>query len=292
MQKRFFSDNIIIRYKLIYPLGKKILELKQVEFRDKKCFILDMDGTIYLGDKLIEGTKEFLELLDKQNKKYLFVTNNSSKSAKDYMNKLNKLGIYAKEESILTSGEATCIYLNRNSPGAKVYVVGTEELLKEFIDYGFDVTNGREELPDYVVLGFDTSLNYRKIWEACNFIRKGVPFIATHPDYNCPLENGEFMPDCGAMIEMFKASTGISPKIIGKPNKEIVEVIYEKTGLGSEDIAIVGDRLYTDIMTGKNSGITSVLVLSGETKIEDLEETELNPDIVLESIRNLYEILL
>lgn len=263
-----------------------------MELKNKKCFILDMDGTIYLGDKLIEGTKEFLELLEKQNKKYLFVTNNSSKSAKDYVDKLNRLGIYAKKENILTSGEATCIYLNRYNPGAKVYVVGTEGLLKEFRDYGFNVTNGREELPDYVVLGFDTSLNYMKIWEACSFIRKGVPFIATHPDYNCPLENGEFMPDCGAMIEMFKASTGIFPKIIGKPNKEIVDVIYEKTNLSSKDIAIVGDRLYTDIMTGKNSGITSILVLSGETKAEDLEDTEISPDIVLESVKNLYEILI
>ncbi len=263
-----------------------------MELRNKKCFVLDMDGTIYLGDKLIEGTKEFLKLLDKQNKKYLFVTNNSSKSAKDYVKKLNKLGIEASEGNILTSGEATCIYLNRYKPKAKVYVVGTNELLEEFKAYDFNVINNTETIPDYVVLGFDTSLSYKKIWEACDFIRQGIPFVATHPDYNCPIENGEFMPDCGAMIEMFKASTGIFPKIIGKPNKEIVDVIYEKTGLSAKDIAIVGDRLYTDIMTGKNSGITSVLVLSGETSLKDIKETEINPDIVLDSIKDLYEILL
>ncbi|WIV12540.1 HAD-IIA family hydrolase [Proteiniborus sp. MB09-C3] len=263
-----------------------------MDLRNKKCFILDMDGTIYLGDKLLKGSKEFLELLNEQNKRYLFVTNNSSKSARDYVKKLKSLGIEANECDVLTSGEATCIYLNMQKPNAKVYVVGTDELLMEFKAHGFNVINGTQILPDYVVLGFDTTLNYMKIWEACNFIRQGIPFIATHPDLNCPIENGGFMPDCGAMIEMFKASTDVLPKIIGKPNKEIVDVIFEKTGLKSEDIAVVGDRLYTDIMIGKNSGITSVLVLSGETRLEDLKESEIDPDIILDSIKDLYEMLL
>lgn len=262
-----------------------------MELKDKVCFVLDMDGTIYLGEKLLKGSREFLELLKRQNKRYLFVTNNSSKSAKEYVKKLRKLGIYAEEEDILTSGEATCIYLNKKKPNSNVYIVGTEALVKEFKNHGFNVVNGTKLYPDYVVLGFDTTLEYKKIWEACDYIRKGVPFIATHPDYNCPIENGGFMPDCGAMIEMFKASTGVSPKVIGKPNKEIVEVIFEKTGLRHEEIAIVGDRLYTDIKTGLNNGITSILVLSGETKAEDLKTTEIKPDYVFESIEELYRLL-
>lgn len=263
-----------------------------MNLKNKKCFILDMDGTIYLGGKLLNGSKEFLELLDKQNKKHLFVTNNSSKSVIDYVIKLNRLGIEAKEADILTSGEATCIYLNKQKTNANVYVVGTDELLNEFYRYRFNVINDTDMFPDYVVLGFDTSLCYKKIWKACDFIRQGVPFIATHPDFNCPIENGGFMPDCGSMIEMFKASTGVSPKIIGKPYKEIVDVIFEKTGFNPGDIAIVGDRLYTDIMTGKNSGITSILVLSGETKQEDIKNSETYPDVILNSVKDLYEMLL
>ncbi|MTI46203.1 MAG: HAD-IIA family hydrolase [Firmicutes bacterium] len=247
-----------------------------------------MDGTIYLGDRLINGAKEFIDLLREQNKKFLFMTNNSSKSAMEYKIKLNRLGIEVEEKDIFTSGEATCIYIDNNSTKKNVYLLGTEELEQEFIRYGFNIVNNRSIAPDFVVLGFDTDLNYKKLWKACDYIREGMPFIATHPDINCPLEGGKFMPDCGAMIEMIKASTGVEPKIIGKPNQEIIEGIFQKTGLTKEELCIVGDRLYTDIATGINSEVNTVLVLSGETKQGDLDKSPIGPDLVVNSIADIY----
>lgn len=259
--------------------------------KDKNIFLLDMDGTIYLGDELIDGSKDFLETIKKQGKRYIFLTNNSSKSKEIYVEKLNNLGIHALEEEVFTSGEATTMYLKKQKEGAKVYLLGTKALEEEFIREGFILEKERHKNIDYVVLGFDTTLTYEKLWGACEYISEGVEYIATHPDFNCPLANDKFMPDAGAMAAFIEASTGKTPKVIGKPNKEIVESIVSKYGLNKEDMAIVGDRLYTDIKTGENAGIVSVLVYSGETKDEDYRKSETRASFVFNSVKDMIDLL-
>lgn len=257
------------------------------DLKDIKCFLLDMDGTFYLGNKLIDGSLEFLDILEEKDKTFLFLTNNSSKNSNAYKEKLTNLGCPIEEDKVFTSGEATTIYLSKRKYGAKVFLLGTPYLEEEFIQKGFHLVKDRSERPDFVVLGFDTTLTYEKLWIACDFIRDGVEYIATHPDYNCPLEGGKFMPDAGAMIKMIEGSTGKLPKVIGKPHKYIIEAIIEKYKLKSNEIAMVGDRLYTDIKLGVNTGITSILVMSGETTARIYEESNIKADYVFPSIKEL-----
>ncbi len=265
-------------------LGEKMKSIKDI-----KCFLLDMDGTFYLGNKLINGALEFLEILKSQNKEFLFLTNNSSKNKLAYKDKLEKLGCLVEKDKIFTSGEAATIYLRDILPAAKIYILGTKCLEEEFGDAGFKIINDTKEEPDYVVLGFDTTLTYNKLWKACDLIREGTPYIATHPDFNCPIEDGKFMPDTGAMIELIAASTGRRPHVIGKPNKDIIEALCIKYGYNKEEMAIIGDRLYTDIKTGENAEIVSILVLSGETSLFDYEKSDIRADYVYKSIKEICE---
>jgi len=252
--------------------------------RGLKCFLLDMDGTIYLGDKLLPRAKEFIDYLKLSGRSFLFMTNNSSKDRYSYVEKLAKLGIACLPDDILTSGEATCIYLKSLKPAARVYLLGTPFLEREFCEWGFELT---AENPDFVVLGFDQTLTYEKLSTACTLIRNGVPFVATHPDFNCPTETG-YIPDTGAMIELIKASTGIAPKVIGKPNEEIIRSAFQKRKFALAEYTVVGDRLYTDIAAGNNAGICSILVLSGESTLEDVEKSAVQPVVVA---KNVAEIL-
>lgn len=259
--------------------------------KDINVFLLDMDGTIYLGDELIQGAKEFLVRIKERGKRYIFLTNNSSKNKKTYVEKLNRLGIDAVEDEVFTSGEATTMYINKEKPGAKIYLLGTEALEEEFVKSGFVLEKERNKDIDYVVLGFDTTLTYEKLWGACEYISEGVEYIATHPDFNCPLANDKFMPDAGAMAAFIEASTGRTPRVIGKPNKEVVDSISLKYGLSKDDMAMVGDRLYTDIKTGQNAGITSILVYSGETKEEDYKSSEIKGDYVFDSVKDMIDLI-
>ena len=238
-------------------------------------FLLDMDGTFYLGNALLPGAAHFLEVLKTQGKEYLFLTNNSSRHRKSYADKLTRLGLAVPEDRVLTSGEAAALSLKKSHPGSRLYVMGTPELESEFRTAGFKLD---ETLPDVVVLGFDTTLTYAKLWKLCDLVRAGLPYIATHPDLNCPTENS-LMPDIGAMIAFVKASTGREPdEIIGKPNRWMVEAAGQKMGLALEDLGMIGDRLYTDIALGQTSGILTVLVLSGETTAEDAAASIHIPD--------------
>lgn len=259
------------------------------KLKEKKCFLLDMDGTIYLGDELIDGAKEFLEKVKEKNKKYLFLTNNSSKSKSSYVEKLGKLGIKAEEEEIFTSGEATTIYLNKIKQGAKIFLLGTKALENEFEKAGFQLIKERDQKIDFVVLGFDTTLTYEKLWIACDYISEGVEYVATHPDFVCPLAGGKCMPDVGSIMALIKGTTGKEPLVVGKPNKYIVEGILEKYKLNKEDIGIVGDRLYTDIRTGLDNGFSSILVMSGETDENMLKNTDFIPNYVFDSIKDMIE---
>ena len=263
-------------------------EDKVQKLKDVRVFLLDMDGTIFLGEKLLPRAKEFLDYLRSSGRRFIFLTNNSSKDKGSYVEKLKKLGIEAKPEEILTSGEATCIYLK--SIGTKrVYLMGTPELENEFRSWGIELT---EQAPEYVVLGFDKTLTYHKLVVGCEFLRRGIPFIATHPDFNCPMEN-TYIPDTGSMIELMKASTGVSPKVIGKPNKEIIESAFKKFNNehDKKEFAMVGDRVYTDVKTGINAGICAILVLSGESTLQTVEESDVKPTVIAENVGEIMDCL-
>ena len=252
-----------------------------------QCFLLDMDGTFYLGDQLLPGANNFLQLLDQRGTSYLFLTNNSSKSAKEYADKLLGFGLQVSEDKIFTSGEATCIYLRKTIPDANVFLMGTKALEDEFLRQGIRLNRGKA---DVAVLGFDTGLTYAKLWKFCDLIRTGIPYIATHADFNCPTENG-FMPDVGSMMALITASTGRQPDVvIGKPNQPIVDAIAEKIGLPLGKIAMVGDRLYTDIALGQ-TGIKTVLVLSGETNLEEAQKSEFQADWVMQDIAEFGRVI-
>ena len=248
-----------------------------------------MDGTFYLGSSLIDGALDFLETLKKNNRSFLFLTNNSSKNKAAYKNKLENMGCHIHEEDVFTSGEATTIYLADIKPGADIFLLGNEFLHEEFEESGFIIVNDKGTKPDFVVLGFDTTLTYDKLWKACDWLREGVPYIATHPDFNCPLEDGKYMPDTGSMIEMIAASIGRRPHVIGKPNNDIVDAICKKYGYKKHEIAMVGDRLYTDIKMGETAGILSVLVLTGEATMEDYNLSDIRADYIFPSIKELGE---
>ncbi len=251
------------------------------KLKNVQCFLLDMDGTFYLGEHLLEGAARFLDVLKDQKKNFLFLTNNSSSRGSRYAEKISRLGIPMLEELVLTSGEATALYLKEHHPNAKLFVMGTPALEDEFREHGFNLV---QQNPDMIVLGFDQTLTYKKMWMLCDFVRAGIPYIATHPDFNCPTETG-FMPDTGAMIAFVKASTGREPDlIVGKPNRLIVEAASLKMGIPVEQLAMIGDRLYTDIALGEASGIPAVLVLSGETKMEDLQDSPFKPDYIFENL--------
>ncbi len=253
--------------------------------------MLDMDGTFYLGNQIIDGSLDFLKTLEDTGREYIFMTNNSSKNSSCYKDKLAKMGCEVDEDRIFTSGEATAIYLNELKAGASLFVLGTKYLKDEFKAAGFTLVEDRSKKPDFVVLGFDTDLTYERLWMACDLIREGVSYIATHPDFNCPLEGGKFMPDAGAMIAFIKASTGKDPLVIGKPSKNIVDAICTKYGWKKEEIAMVGDRLYTDILLGEKASISSILVYSGETSKKDYEASEIEASFCFENLSEISKVL-
>ncbi len=253
-----------------------------------KAFVLDMDGTIYLGNELFEFTPKFLDQVAGTNREYYFFTNNSSKDINDYVTKLNRMGIEIKRSQIMVSTHVIEHFLKENHPGAKLYVVGTPALKKAFRQNGWDVV---EEQPDIVILGFDTTLTYEKLSKACEYIRDGCTYYGINPDFNCPLENNRFIPDCGSMAKCIEASTGKFPEFFGKPSKRTLEYIVKHTGLKQSQIAIIGDRLYTDIAVADDSEVTSILVLSGETKKEDLKTSPHHPSIMVEDIGVLIDLL-
>ena len=253
-----------------------------------KCFALDMDGTIYLGEKWIDGAKAFLERIEASGKTYVFLTNNSSKNAAAYVEKLARMGLSVGEEKIVTSGQATIHYLKRHFPDQKVFLLGNALLREEFLQAGIVL---EEDHPDVVVTAFDTSLDYQKMCRVCDFVRGGLPYLATHPDYNCPTEEG-FIPDVGAIHAFIHASAFRYPdRVIGKPNGDIIDYLTIRVNTERGHIAMVGDRLYTDIAAGRNHGLQSVLVLSGETALEDVRGSETKPHLIFSSVREMIPYL-
>ncbi len=257
-----------------------------------KCFLFDMDGTINLGNEIIPGMEGFFDKLKASGRDYYLLTNNSSRSHEHYVNKMNGLGVPVTRKEVLISSDACTNWLQKNKPGARLFVLGTPQLLETITDAGFTLTNSLEEPVDYVVVGFDQTLTYDRLTIACRLIDKGVPYVATHPDVRCPIEGGEFIPDTGAMIALIKTATGKSPeRIFGKPFEYMVDVALDKTGYKKEEIAMVGDRLATDIAFGLNNGILSILVLTGEASLEDVEKENIHPDIILNHAKEILDYL-
>ncbi len=252
-----------------------------------ELFLLDLDGTLYLGDRLIPGASEFITFLQGSKHKFLILTNNSSKDPAAYQQKLETLGIRITTEQIFTSGDATIYSLDRQYPQARVFVAGTIHLKKLFRLAGYRVVNKN---PEVIVLGFDTGIPYETLRKTCDFVRSGLPYFATHPDLNCPVEAGS-IPDTGAFIALVTAATGRKPdEICGKPFPSMVAAISERMNCPVEKMAMVGDRLSTDIALG-SAGIKTILVLSGETSLEDLKDTIYQPDLILQDVAGLHQLL-
>ena len=261
------------------------------KIQDIKLFLFDMDGTLYLGDRLYDFTKELLATIKSSGGKYMFMTNNSSKSVADYIKKLAKLGIESNYDDFITSSQATSYYLAKYHKGATLYVCGTESLKEELRSNGFKITQSLDET-DLIVMGFDTELTFQKLHDVSKLLltRPNIPYIATNPDYVCPTEFGS-VPDCGSVCDMLYNVSGRRPIFIGKPEPLMPILAMDKTGYTKAQTAVIGDRIYTDIKSGINAGVTTVLVLSGETTREILDASPEKPDYVMESANEILKAL-
>lgn len=252
--------------------------------KNKKLYIFDMDGTVYMEDSVFPFAVDFIHKLRNSGRRILFFTNNASKNISVYFDKLNKMGFDVSEDEILSSADVCTGFLNRYRNGKSVYLLGTPALEEHFVKHNVPLCrNG--ETPDIVVVSFDLTLTYEKLKNACTYIREGAEFISTHPDFNCPVKDG-YIPDSGAICAAVTASTGVQPRFFGKPYPETADMICSITGYDKKDMCIFGDRLYTDIALGKSNGITSVLVLTGEATKEDAENAPENstPDFIYPSL--------
>lgn len=252
-----------------------------------RLFLLDMDGTIYLDNDLFDGTLDFLEYVRKIGGRYIFLTNNSSKSVNKYIEKLDSLGIKTTADDFLTSTDATVLYLKRKNYN-KIYAFGTTSFKEQLRDSGLSITDTLEDGIDCLCMGFDTELTFQKLEDACILLGRGVDYIATNPDWVCPTSYG-YVPDCGSVSQMLFNATKRMPKFIGKPEPDMALLAMEKTGYGKEETLVMGDRLYTDIACGVNAEISTVFVLSGEGTMEDVEISETKPEFIYKNIRELYE---
>ncbi len=277
-------------------------ELKKKILEDTELFVLDMDGTFYLGNNILDGALSFLEAAKRAGKRYIFFTNNSSTSPRLYIDKLAKMDCHITRDMIMTSGDVMIRYLQKNYPGGTVYLLGTPALEESFKEAGInlfvperseaDASSNAvcERIPDAVVVAFDKTLTYEKMSNACVYIMQGAKFLSTHLDINCPVPGG-FIPDSGAICAAIELSTKVSPKFVGKPFKETVDMVVDATGVPAGRISFVGDRIYTDVATGVNNGALGVLVLTGECSLEDADRSEVKPHVIFDSIKEMGEML-
>jgi len=256
-------------------------------FSKTKYFIIDMDGTFYLDRRPIEGSFSFIDRLKSTGRDFRFFTNNSSNNVKTCTDKLRDMGFPVTADKIIISSHVTIDYIKRLHPQKKVFLLGNERLEADFESAGIRLV---KESPDIVVLGFDTTLTYQKIWDAVKYLEAGALYIATHPDLNCPTAEG-YMPDTGSMIELFAASTGRRPVVMGKPMAETVNYITRLLGCDKDELAFVGDRLQTDIAIGADNGIPTALVLTGVTSAADYEKSSIRANVVADSLAALSNYL-
>ena len=261
------------------------------KLKQKKLFLFDMDGTLYLGDRLYDFTNDLLAEIKKNGGKYMFMTNNSSKSVADYIKKLNRLGVKAEYDDFITSSQATAYYLNKHYSDKTLYVCGTNSLKEELKSNGYKITEKLDEV-EVIVMGFDTELTFKKLEDVSKLLllRPNIPYIATNPDYVCPTEFGS-VPDCGSVCDMLYNVSGRRPLVIGKPEPLMPLLAMDKWGYTKEETVVIGDRIYTDIKSGINAGVTTILVMSGETTYEILEKSQEKPDYVMESGKEILTAL-
>ena len=256
-------------------------------FERTKYFIIDMDGTLYLGDTLIPGADECLRRIEESGRDYYFFSNNSSNSIDICCARLANVGVPVPREKVMLSSYVAALTVKRDYPGKRVYLLGNGNLYDVFRE--MDVPLAQEDA-DIVMLGFDKDLTYERIRKACRMIANGAVFMATHPDVNCPTPDG-YIPDTGAMIEMFAASTGKYPQVLGKPMKATVDYLTQTLSCSRDELAFVGDRLETDIRVGTDHGVPAVLVLTGVTDEEAVRQSSIRPDLILPSLRDLADYL-
>ncbi len=258
-----------------------------MQLKDIQGFLLDMDGTVYLGPNPITGSSAFIRYLQEAQIPFLFLTNNPSADAVYYRDKLARMGIKVEPSNILTAGAATAAYLREETDYRKLCVLGTPSFEQELLRAGMDLES---ESPDAVVIAFDKTLTYAKLERACLLLSEGLPYIATNPDRVCPTEYG-YIPDCGSIAALIEAATGRTPRFIGKPEPAFARMALRFLGRQADHTAMVGDRLYTDMAMAKRAGMAGILVLSGESTSEDVETSPEAPDFVFLSVHELHEAL-
>lgn len=257
------------------------------KLKEKTLYLLDMDGTIYNENEIFDGTLEFLTAIREQGGQYIFITNNSSKSVEDYVEKVRNMGIEADKENFYTSSQATAMYLQEQYPGQVVYCMGTASLVKELRQAGIEVVTEVDDRATVVLIGFDTENTSEKIRNTCIMLGRNVAYLATNPDLVCPVSFG-YIPDCGSMSIMLKNATGKEPFFIGKPEPIMVNCVLKKLNKRPEEAVIVGDRLYTDIKTGERAKVDTICVLSGEASMEDIQNGEVKPTYIFKSVKEIY----
>ena len=272
---------------MLDKLGRDCAALKE-----KKLFLLDMDGTIYEGGRLFSGTLPLLKAIVATGGRYLFLTNNSSSSVEDYVQKLCKMGISATREDFFTSAQATALVLQKEYPGQRVYCMGTDSLKDELRRGGVLLAETPEADVTVALAGFDRQLHYQKLLDMCTLLRRPeVAYLATNPDWVCPIEGGNFIPDCGAMCQMLEHAIHRLPRVIGKPEPLMVEYAMQLTGFGPEETVMIGDRLYTDIAAGNRASVDSLCVLSGEATMDDVLHSADQPTYLLEDVGVLADLI-
>ena len=286
--------------------NKTLSPEQKAKLRRIRHVALDMDGTLYLENSLFPFTLDFLAQMRKAGIGYSFLTNNPTKSVADYLAKLARMGIEADEGNMYTTSLAAIDYLRERHPSARrLFLLGTPSMVEQFEKAGFEATaDSPDDVPDALVVAFDTTLTYSRLCRAAWWAAQGIPYIATNPDRVCPTDQRTILVDCGSLQACIATASGRKPDIVlGKPDPTMLDGIRSRHGLRPEEIAMVGDRIYTDIAMGHNAGAVSVLVLSGETTLDTAlqvaEDARTNPhpaffpaDFIVRDIRELGELLL
>ena len=254
--------------------------------KNKKLWLFDMDGTIYLGNTLFNGVIDLLSRIVENGGKYVFVTNNSSKGIDDYLSKVHAMGISADKDNFYTSVDASASLLKERFGNKLIYAQGTQSFIDNLKEEGLNITTDYDENAKCVIVGFDTDLTAKKLTNTCKTLLKDIPYYATNPDWVCPTEFG-YIPDCGSMCFGIEKATGKSPVFIGKPNSLMIEEVLKKFKVKKKDVVVVGDRIYTDIASGVNAGVDTILVLSGETTISVCNESRVKPTFVIQDVKEI-----
>lgn len=263
------------------------IELKQ-RLERIRCFVLDLEGTVLLGDHLLDFVPEFLAKVKEVEKEVIFMTNNTARSPQAHLARLRQLGLQVKDEQLYTAADATAEYLLNFGPGHRLCILGTEDLVRFFEAKGFV---NEPDNPDAVVLGTDLDFDYGRLNHATRLLLDGVQFFATHPDTTFPVDEDESLPDCGALTAALRVATGIEPIVLGLPNVAMVDGLLQRAGVGSDELAIIGDRLDTDVRAAIDNDILAILTLTGETHLEQIASADPKPDYVIATLRDVLRLL-